>query len=230
MESVNELRFKCQKPGEWDRLNTYHKIYRLISIRITRVFLMMGITANHVSLTNIFLVLLSGVFLVKGGVGNSLFGVFLLFVVSIFDRVDGEIARYRNTVGPIGDYIDNVMHLLYKIVFFGAIGTSLYLSTNNVWFLLAGFLTVSFSLANNITSSEVTRLTPPAAQNFNTKSKITTTMSKISKLISLPQALMKEIFIVAVLLGLSNVFLILYAIYIPLYWVAFTFVSSKRFL
>ena len=226
-ETISELRFRCQKPGEWQRLNKYYKMYRLVSIYFTRLFLYTPVTANQVSFLNILLVFFSGIFLIQGTVSGSLIGVGLLFLVAILDRVDGEIARYRGTMSAKGEYIDQVMHLLFKIVFFSCIAIPLYRSTGQEIYLLAGFIAVSFSLANTITGSVASGLRKAQTNSFDNTKKTSNMLSKISKLISLPQAFMKEIFVLFIILSMNNWFILLYAAYLPLFWIAFTIASSR---
>ena len=110
--SVSELRPIAQgaKTGA-DRRWTY-RIFRSVSIYVTWALLHTRVTPNQVTILSL---LVAGVGLVMLGlapVGFAIAGCILLLVYHLLDRVDGEIARYRQQYSLLGVYLDNAGHYL----------------------------------------------------------------------------------------------------------------------
>ena len=144
MESIRELRTICQK-GDNEAFVYFRVLVRPISIYITRVFLSLGISANSATLLSIISVLTGSILLVTQEPVLRLTAGLLLYLYTILDGVDGEVARYhvhRNQAPPgrVGQYADAIAHLLsFNIALFG-LGMGLYLNTGMLTFVGAGFL------------------------------------------------------------------------------------------
>ncbi|MDR2792513.1 MAG: CDP-alcohol phosphatidyltransferase family protein [Treponema sp.] len=122
------------------------KVLRPLAVPFTWLALKMRLKANTVSY-------LSAVFSVSGGVLFSmpgfwlpLWGAILLNVFSIFDCVDGSVARVTNTAGPWGNWADAVMGFIAYIAVFTASGVYVFLRTGCWWVLLITSLTSSANL------------------------------------------------------------------------------------
>lgn len=103
VESIKELRRICGKEKKERGLVLF---YREISFYITKVLLYTPISANQVSLLAMVVGLIASVLFVFGNPWFSLIGAFLLYLWLIGDFCDGNIARYRGTVGGIGGTLD----------------------------------------------------------------------------------------------------------------------------
>ena len=109
--SIKELRLRSQA-AKSHRTEWHYIIHRKISIYITWCFLHTGIKANHVTLLSFVfgllgcsaLLLFSGWYVVVG------FALFYLYF--LFDKVDGEIARYRNERSLLGVCLDYIGHMV----------------------------------------------------------------------------------------------------------------------
>lgn len=70
-----------------------------------------GITPNQISLFSLIFAVLSGIFYYYSFSNPFLVlaGAFMVFLNSVFDAIDGLMARYLKTAGPKGDFIDHVI-------------------------------------------------------------------------------------------------------------------------
>jgi hypothetical protein len=109
--SIEQLRLTSQA-AKSHRTEWRYVIHRKISIYITWCLLHTGIQANHVTLLSFVfgflgcatLLLFSGWYVVAG--------LALFYLYFLFDKVDGEIARYRNERSLQGMCLDYVGHMV----------------------------------------------------------------------------------------------------------------------
>jgi len=115
VESVKELKKICQNR----RIPWYGRTFkRKISIYLTYLFLHTPITANQVTLLFVIIGLMGALLLATGSRGYLIMGAFLLFLHTILDSVDGEVARYRKTVSSTGIFLELMGHnIVYPSVF-----------------------------------------------------------------------------------------------------------------
>lgn len=112
--SLDELRAVCQPPEVRSRRNAEHwtaELYlRHISIYLTALLVRTPISANGVT----GLMILAGwgmsAALLVPGIWGPLLAVVLSQLQLYFDCCDGEVARWRQTQGPKGIFIDMVGH------------------------------------------------------------------------------------------------------------------------
>ena len=112
MESISELRNICQstRPSIFtDFLSAYY--YR-VAIYFTRIFLLLGFSANQVTIFSGFTAAMGGVLLSFNEPVLVFLGCMCFHLFAIFDMCDGEVARYRGTGGLKGHYLDWYMHYL----------------------------------------------------------------------------------------------------------------------
>ena len=106
VESIAKLRKTCQnlkRDREKGHLYAYLFAGR-ISIYITKILLYTKISANQVTFLNVLVKIAGALLLIR----EPIFGVILLQLGYILDRVDGEIARYRKSASLTGRYWDVV--------------------------------------------------------------------------------------------------------------------------
>ena len=146
METIEELKEICQPHRKKDHPRDFGYLkHRELSIYITRAILKVAgqkVRPNHLSLFNILfgLILLSLIALTED---KSLFLVllFLFYFSFLLDKVDGEIARYRNIVTLRGTYLDEIYHLFvqnglilaiainHSLIYLGMVGFFLFFLT-----------------------------------------------------------------------------------------------------
>jgi phosphatidylglycerophosphate synthase len=121
MESIKELREKLQaekvNPVGWKRPWGYILFQRGPSIYITRLLLPLPIKPNYVTIAGLFLGLAGCYLVFQFEWYLKLIGLGLLYLHLIADRVDGEIARYKNLYSLKGIFWDEVNHFLIPPLF-----------------------------------------------------------------------------------------------------------------
>ena len=142
IESIKELRKKCQPNAEASLF--IDKIYRKISIYVTKLFLYTPITANQVTFLMMLVGILSAVFYIKGEYFYSLFAIFLFHIYILLDFVDGEVAKYRKQFTRRGAYLDLMSHIIINPLLIMGMAIGSY--NNNPFpipdsaFIVAGFI------------------------------------------------------------------------------------------
>ena len=116
MESIKELKIKCQsgKRSKDFLLMKGYTFHREVSIYVTKFLLTFfpKIKPNTVSFLMIFVSLIGCLLLLSSCAYTAGTGIFLVYLGFILDKVDGEIARYKNTYSLRGGYLDEVYHML----------------------------------------------------------------------------------------------------------------------
>ncbi|MGP5227063.1 CDP-alcohol phosphatidyltransferase family protein [Arthrobacter rhombi] len=112
--TLEELRAVCQPPEVRARRNAEHwtaELYlRHISIYLTALFVRTPISANGVTGLMILAGWAMSAALFIPGIWGPLLAVLLSQLQLYFDCCDGEVARWRQTQGPKGIFIDMVGH------------------------------------------------------------------------------------------------------------------------
>lgn len=103
-----------------------------ISLRITRLFLRLGLNENHASFTMLVTGIIGAAFLIFPPWG-VFFGAVMLLVHHIFDYVDGQLARYHGRSSVHGALLDRWNHFMVETVTFPCLALGLYLQTDSIW-------------------------------------------------------------------------------------------------
>ncbi|MDR2733718.1 MAG: CDP-alcohol phosphatidyltransferase family protein [Spirochaetota bacterium] len=94
---------------------------RPISIRISRVCMVLGFSPNFISGVNLLLTLLSAALIALGGYWNFFWGGILYQLTSIIDGSDGEVARLTWRMSQAGARFDTFCDQLGYFLFFIAL-------------------------------------------------------------------------------------------------------------
>ena len=126
------------------------KIIRPLSCYPTFIFLKLGITANQVTLLNLFIGL-TGCALLGLGTYKAIFmGAILININYLLDRVDGNIARATGRSTKLGEMIDSFGDFLLDMLIPISIGIGLYFHPQfgipGYIYLLLGFTFACFRL------------------------------------------------------------------------------------
>jgi phosphatidylglycerophosphate synthase len=124
--AIAELRPVCQPPEITSRASSEHWVATLIgrrvSIYITRVCVGLGLSAHAVTCVMILLGWAAAAALLIPGLWGPTLALVLAFAQIILDSVDGEVARWRGTAGPVGGFLDRVAHATTEAAFPIALG------------------------------------------------------------------------------------------------------------
>ena len=158
MESIKELREKLQREKLEGRERPwgYRLFQRGPSIYITRVLLVTPLTPNTASLLSILFGMSGAFLLLCPDWRIKLAALFLFYLNLLFDRVDGELARYKRIFSLKGIYFDEINHYLIPPLFFlsfawglkdGTIHHESLILLAGMW---AGFASIFLRLTHNI--------------------------------------------------------------------------------
>lgn len=113
--SLAELRAVAQPPEVVNRRNSEHwagNYLRIGSIRLSRLLLPTGISANGTTWLMIIVGFLAAAVLIRPGWWPFLASAALIQLSIMIDCSDGEIARWRNQGSAAGVYIDRIGHYI----------------------------------------------------------------------------------------------------------------------
>ncbi len=210
VEGIRELRKKCQPAGDKFWLD---RIMRKVSIYVTKLFLVAGISANQATLLSTSLMWLSFIPLMftQFWYGAFLSG-FILMVAYLFDYVDGEVARYRGS-RYLGRLLDVASHDMFYVVFV-FIGFGLYFRTFQIWYVVAGLsATLSVLMA---------RLHQMRLEYMNISAKVRKENGRAARLayrLTLANTFLPVLYILS-LLDLNAFLLAFYGAYNLIFWLA----------
>jgi phosphatidylglycerophosphate synthase len=112
--------------------------YRKLSLPITWLLVQTPITANQISVFWTLLGLISVGLLATGNYWWTIVGALSLQITAVLDRVDGEVARYKDNLTLVGKFIDLTGHSLIKSSLLIGISLGLYRTQPSLWILLVG--------------------------------------------------------------------------------------------
>lgn len=135
----------ADEPHDLRRL--YARLVRRLSIRITRVLLPTGISANQTTVLGILIGLAGAALLAVNEYWAQIVAILLLQLSFVLDFCDGEIARFEREVegvssGAGGAYLDWVGHYYIPAVMTGAVGWAVFRETGDWWWLAAALVIV----------------------------------------------------------------------------------------
>ncbi|BCA55813.1 putative sugar nucleotidyltransferase and phosphatidyltransferase [Nitrospira sp. KM1] len=101
---------------------------RKLSRWFTRIFLMLGLSPNSITMVATIIGLLAAAEFASGSYGAGLLGAALFQLSAVIDCCDGEVARLTFTESPFGAWLDMAMDNVVHLAIFGGIAWGLYLS------------------------------------------------------------------------------------------------------
>ena len=120
------------------------RCHRQIGLRLGYLFYNLGISANFIGITRIFIALFSFYLIsltMQGEILLPFIGVFLLYGQHILDQTDGVVARASGTVNKLGTILDGIANSFSRY----AILILLAAFTGNLSFLLLAILAAHLS-------------------------------------------------------------------------------------
>jgi phosphatidylglycerophosphate synthase len=130
-----------------DLRRIYARGVRKLSIRITRVLLPTGISANQLTVVGILIGLVGAALLAFNQYWAQILALVLLQLSFVLDFCDGEIARFEREIegkssGAGGAYLDWVGHYYIPAVMAAAIGWVAYDYNFHTWTLVAALIVI----------------------------------------------------------------------------------------
>lgn len=133
--SIKELRKKCRNA---DYAKWLHRPARLISIYITKLFLILGISANTTSVMGFILFLTAFGFFAWPDPLHRAIGIGIMLVAELFDYVDGELSRAYGNSTKTGGFLEPFFQDIIYTLIFVVVGSSVYFETQEIIFLYLG--------------------------------------------------------------------------------------------
>lgn len=110
VRDIATLRTICHADKVAQNSSPWYVLQRRGSIYLTWLLLHTGLKPNHVTLISVGLGLLGGILLAMRPAELSLAGALAFVAHQLFDKVDGDIARFRKTYSIVGIYLDELGH------------------------------------------------------------------------------------------------------------------------
>jgi len=149
--TIKELRPICQPNYKYEKTIFLVYIFRSFSIYITKFFLLIGISANSTSILSLIFGLIGSVFLLDFNYNNLIISSIFLFLHTILDFVDGEVARYNSDGTPTGKYLDDVNHSINVPLLILFLSFGIFHLSNNVFiFFLGALAAVCEAVGHNV--------------------------------------------------------------------------------
>ncbi len=134
-------------------------INRPLSRKITKFFVRLPFTPNQITVFNFLLSVVSGFLFALNGYIGLLFGGLLTQFSSIFDGVDGEVARLKYLESKFGKWLDSVLDRYADAFILGGLTWhTLFYSNGSRWSFLIGLFAIVGSLINSYIAMEYDRL------------------------------------------------------------------------
>jgi len=146
--SIKEMRNIAQSPEILARSeeNWYGKnVSRIFSIYFTKIFILLGITPNQVTILMIISALIGSTLFAFPSLTLAIIAFFMFQIWLILDCSDGEVARITGKKSLFGPYLDRLNHYIADITIFLSLGLKIYIISNNLLFL---FISTVLSLTN----------------------------------------------------------------------------------
>lgn len=135
----------ADEPRDFRRL--YARLVRRLSIRVTRLLLPTGLSANQVTVGGILIGMAGAGLLAVNEFWALIAAIALLQLSFVLDFCDGEIARFEREIegkssGMGGAYLDWVGHYYIPALMAGALGWAVFHETGDWWWLAAALVTI----------------------------------------------------------------------------------------
>lgn len=115
--TIDDLASICHRGKNLEEKVWWYRCHRILSIRITWLLIRTSITANQVSWVMIGCGIAAAFLIESENIYTGPLAVLVLYVAFLLDKVDGELARYRNTESWSGVYLDWLFHRLVPMLF-----------------------------------------------------------------------------------------------------------------
>jgi phosphatidylglycerophosphate synthase len=96
----------CAELGSAIDTRLDQSLHRPLSRHLTRLAVMLGLSANLMSLASLAMGLLAVWCLAQATVRSAVVGIALYFVAAVLDHVDGEVARLTYADSKVGEWLD----------------------------------------------------------------------------------------------------------------------------
>jgi phosphatidylglycerophosphate synthase len=111
---------------------------RRVSLRISRLLLNTGVTANMVTVATLGCGLLAGWLMSRGHYAAFVAGSLMAWFASMLDGVDGELARAKFQASPFGHWLEMACDYVFYVALFVGLGAGFHRVTGHARWLVLG--------------------------------------------------------------------------------------------
>ncbi|MBA2338782.1 MAG: CDP-alcohol phosphatidyltransferase family protein [Pyrinomonadaceae bacterium] len=138
----------------WKETDGIHARWnKKIALPFIKLLLKTPITPNMISVMGVFVSLAAGYFFSIGDYFSNITGALLSYVSSLFDHMDGSVARLKSMESAFGSYFETVCDFVYYFSFAVGISIGLYRATDNQFYLFLGVALLFGTLVSLFTIS-----------------------------------------------------------------------------
>lgn len=119
---------------------------RLWSYPLTWFFYKTPFTPNQITFFGFLMRIAGAALFVFNNTKLTLLGGLILWLGSVLDYVDGEIARLKNMQSTFGGWFDGILDRISEVIIFTAIGINIYFQNPAVYSAVIGMLSVASTL------------------------------------------------------------------------------------
>lgn len=127
VRTLSDLYRRSRKPTTEDGWLAARFFFRPLSFVVAPIFIYLGLSANQVTLLNVGVLAGALCIFVLGGQAAMIAAALLLFLFTVLDYVDGNIARYHGTSSVYGKMVDGALDSVGYLHFAAA-------ALGNAWF------------------------------------------------------------------------------------------------
>lgn len=199
--SIKKLREKCQDKGGGRFYSDWSEyIPRKVSIYFTKCFILLGISANQITLISVIIGILTAILLGLSGSLCVALAAVMLLLVTILDCSDGEVSRYHGRDSLSGEYLDRIAGAIIDPFILFAIGISIFKYTGNIWNIVAGIIAgsslllmrISISYVYACSCSSLSSIESNSSKQFSNSKNPSRVHKKIETIIDMPKVAQKS--------------------------------------
>lgn len=186
-------------------------VARPISFLVTYPLMKIGITANAASVFSIIISLMGFLSVLIFKTQGILAALLIFNFWIVFDAVDGNIARTLKKSSVLGTFIDAISGYVFLVVLYVTLGLSVYLQTDELIWLIMGFVTSLMVIFPRLVLQKKIVLFGKDNNDASAKNKY-----KVKELIALniagPAGLMNPIMVIAYIFNQLPIYLMFYSV------------------
>lgn len=237
--TILELRQLCQNMGAQNSAQTIFGLAnRVVSIYLTKLLLKTSLTPNWITTLGVLVYLLGVVSFMGGEWRGALLGFLLMALAGVLDACDGEVARFRKLKDGYGaSYVEPVSHdIMYGLTFL-PIAYGAFVQTGNPYMFLFGAAASIFKLLYRLGEVRylygVLKKTPQvegaeAPKIFKEQSRFTKILYALYRHTATSTGILAPL-LIAGLFERLDIYVIVYAVYYSLLWLALFMKQIIRF-
>ena len=168
IDSTRDIKNFCQYSGT---VSLFIRYLTRISIYFTKLFLVLGMSANQVTVTGLFVSLLAFILLCFGP-PIWIIGILLMVFWHMMDCCDGAVSRYRGTSSLRGKWLDDRVGEVVPVIKWFGVTIAIYVMFPSLLVVLFGSLAIVFPRLRHMLKNHYKLLTKKSQLDKKTEEKL----------------------------------------------------------